>query len=94
MPIYLVSLKHDGDADFEIRDGNGILLTYEELNDKITNEDVEDINATVKFLCLECGGRDCFVDDQIRSGSEWTGLYGHRDLMCRTCKASRLIFDP
>jgi hypothetical protein len=92
-----VNLNDDGNADFDIVDREtGEPVSYEDITRELSVDGYEDreINARCRFKCRKCGSENCAVDNGVRSGSSWTGLYGSADLTCKDCGASRLLWDP
>lgn len=35
--------------------------------------------------CDKCGNSNVSIEDNVRMGSTWTGVYGSVDLVCRDC---------
>ena len=49
----------------------------------------EDFTVT----CPNCGNTDPTLDNGVRCGSSWTGLYGTYDITCK-CGNVETVFDP
>jgi ssDNA-binding Zn-finger/Zn-ribbon topoisomerase 1 len=43
--------------------------------------------------CPNCGSTSPKLDNDIRRGSSWTGLYGIYEITCE-CGNSEVVFDP
>lgn len=43
--------------------------------------------------CPNCGGTSAELDNGVRMGSSWTGLYGMYDIRC-PCGNEEVVFDP
>jgi DNA-directed RNA polymerase subunit RPC12/RpoP len=92
-----VNLNDDGNAEFDITDrATGDVVTVKQVEDELQWQGFEDdeLNARYIFRCRKCGSENCAIDNGVRMGSSWTGMYGSADLACKDCGASRLLWDP
>lgn len=45
------------------------------------------------IVCESCKSTNVSIEDNVRHGSEWTGIYGSVDILCRNCSKSQSIMD-
>lgn len=43
--------------------------------------------------CKKCGSTNVGIEDNVRCGTSWTGMFGSVDIVCRDCEYSEEIMS-